>query len=105
MILTSTLLEAEQAVHFGIVHEVSDDPLKRAIVLASKMAQFVPSAYSLAKASLKKGHDMSLKDGLQLESGNFGDTLGYPEAIDKMKEYNSTPAERRREWVEKGGRL
>jgi enoyl-CoA hydratase/carnithine racemase len=47
MILTSTLATAEKAVQYGLV----DDPLKRALELATKMAQLPAEAYALAKGT------------------------------------------------------
>jgi enoyl-CoA hydratase/carnithine racemase len=51
MILTSTLATAEKAVQYGLVHEAVDDPVKRALELATKMAQLPAEAYALAKGT------------------------------------------------------
>jgi hypothetical protein len=48
---------------------------------------------------------MSLKDGMKLESDNFGKTLLYPGAVKRMQNYLDTPADRRLDWVNAGGLL
>lgn len=70
MILTSSFIEARDALTIGLVNEVVDtgDVLNRAKELASLIAQHGPIAAAYVKEAVYKGTDLTLEQGLRLEA-------------------------------------
>ena len=70
MLLTSRLMQAEEACRAGLVTMVMDpaDLLKGAEKLALDVASSAPIAARYAKEAVLKGHEMTLEQGLRLEA-------------------------------------
>lgn len=70
MILTSRLLDANEALEIGLVNHVaaSEDAAGYAYSLAATVASYAPIAARYLKETLMKGADMTLAQGLGLEA-------------------------------------
>lgn len=60
-------LDADQAQRAGLVDEVSDRPLERALILAERIRDSAPKAVSNAKANVRDAASMSLEEYLEKE--------------------------------------
>ncbi len=70
MLLTGRLLEAQEALRWGLVNQVVSQRrvLDEALALASRVAEQAPLAARYAKEAVLKGLDMTLGQGLRLEA-------------------------------------
>ena len=70
MLLTSRLLEAEEALSLGLVSVVcqGDSLMNTAEIMAAEIASGAPIAARYAKEAVLKGMDATLEQGLRLES-------------------------------------
>jgi enoyl-CoA hydratase len=73
MILTGEMIDAKEAEAWGLVAKVVPEEtlLQESFELAKKIAANPPTAIKLAKASVQKSFEMSLKDGMDYERRNF----------------------------------
>lgn len=73
MVLTGAAINAEEALQWGLVNKVvpAEVCLEEAKSLARLIASKPPLAVKLAKESILKAFDLSLKDGLEFERKNF----------------------------------
>ena len=69
LLLTGKLIDAQEALRIGLVHEVTsqDQLMERAGQLAGTIAALGPIATRYAKESVLKGMDMTLDQGMRLE--------------------------------------
>jgi enoyl-CoA hydratase len=76
LILTGRIMEVEEARSWGIVNEVADDPVARALEYADALASF-PQATMLAdRRAAIEGLGLPLAEGLALESQAGPETFG-----------------------------
>ena len=70
LILTSSLIDSNQALNIGLVNEVvsANKVLSRCHELASQMSQYGPIAAAYAKEAILKGYQTTLQDGFRLEA-------------------------------------
>ena len=71
LLLTGRLIDAEEALPIGMVNRVADsreDVLRMAVELAEQIAQGSPLAARYAKETVNSGLDMTLEQGLVLET-------------------------------------
>jgi enoyl-CoA hydratase len=70
MILTGELIEAQEANHIGLVSRIvpRKDLLKTVEEMARKIASCDPMAVRFAKEAVARGMNMSLQEGLDLET-------------------------------------
>ena len=73
MVLTGEMIDAKQAMSFGLVNKIvpAELCLEEAKKLARLIASKPPIALKLAKESVLKSFEVSLKDGLEFERKNF----------------------------------
>jgi enoyl-CoA hydratase len=73
IILNDRRLTAQEAYQFGLVNRVYpvDSHLDEALKLANEIAARAPLAIRLAKESVNKAYEMTLKEGLAYERRNF----------------------------------
>ena len=73
MVLTGEMINAEEAMRVGLVNKVVPDELlfEEAKKLARLIASKPPVTVKLAKESVLKSFEVSLKDGLEFERKNF----------------------------------
>lgn len=94
MILTGSLVGAEEAFRIGLVNHVYplDELLDKAVALAEKMLSNGPVALKLSIEAVNRGMDMPLSDALDMESGLFALSC----ATEDMKEGTSAFLEKRK---------
>lgn len=70
MLLTGQPIDAREAYHLGLVSEIlpTEDLLPKAMATAQAMASRAPLALKYAKEAMLKGVDLTLEQGLRLES-------------------------------------
>jgi enoyl-CoA hydratase len=74
MILTGRVVAADEALAMGLVTEVVDDPLARALELAELLASHPQPTMLSDRASVYDGYGLSREDALALE-GRYGTTV------------------------------
>lgn len=72
LLLTGRELTAEEALHWGLINAISEQPLQRARELAEQTLH-APVALALVKEAIRRGMSTSsLADGLEIEADLFG---------------------------------
>jgi len=95
MILRGLVLNAEQALEWGIVHEVVDDPVARALEIAAEFAARPAEGLAYAKRLTRAALDRPLSEGLADERRSFVEVVRLPSAVAAMKSsLSSAPIER-----------
>jgi len=91
MILSGDPITAEEALRMGLVSEVVDDDatVVAALDLAQRIAGKSPQAVRLAKATVKKGLDLTLEQGLALEHENIRPLFGTASQQENMAKFVS----------------
>ncbi|MCW2957468.1 MAG: enoyl-CoA hydratase [Solirubrobacterales bacterium] len=102
-LLRSRYVTPEGALELGIVNELADDALARAIEIAEKLAKASPVALTAAKRSIVRGANLPMQEGLRVEAEEWLKTMATQEAIDLMTDYVSRPVEERLDWVREHG--
>jgi len=85
MILRGLVLNAEQALEWGVVHEIADDPLARALEIAAEFAARPPEGLAYAKRLTRAALDRPLSEGLADERRSFLEVVQRPSAIAAMR--------------------
>lgn len=85
MILRGLVLSAAQALEWGIVHEVVDDPLARALEIAAEFAARPVGGLAHAKRLTRAALDRPLSEGLADERRSFVEVVRTPSAIAAMR--------------------
>ena len=69
MLLAGSTMNSEQAIRFGLVHKIvsGDNIMGESIELASKLAEYPDRSMRAMKHAIRRGMDMSLESGLDLE--------------------------------------
>jgi len=101
LILRGRVVGPDEALALGLVHEVADDALARARVLAAEMAALPPIAVGRAKHAVYHGSDTHLAAGLDLEGAAFLETMLSDDAQAAMQAYVAVPLAERRAWIER----
>jgi enoyl-CoA hydratase len=104
-ILRGRICRPEEALDFGIVHEVAPDALARAKELAAGFAELSPVALAEIKRSVYRGADAPLDGGLTIESESFMATMFSKQGLETMQAYVALPLSERRAWLERDKRL
>ena len=80
---TAAPVDAEQAAHWGLVTELADDPLARAVELATEIAGKSPSAIRAAKRLIGLAESGVEEDAVLLaESREQADLIGQPHQME-----------------------
>ena len=85
MILRGLVLSAEEALKWGIVHEVADDPLARALEIAAEFEARPAEGLAYAKRLTRAALDRPLSEGLLDERRRFVEVVRLPSAVGAMK--------------------
>ncbi len=100
-ILRGRICRPEEALAFGLVHEVTTDALARAKALASDLAELSPVAIAEIKRAVYEGSELHLEAGLVVEADAFMATMASDEGLEAMRAYVALPLEERRDWLER----
>ncbi len=87
LVLTGDAITADEALRIGLVDEVDEEPLARAIEIANAMARHDPTALRLAKAALHAATTQDYATGLATEIGHFVTLHDRPESRDKVRAF------------------
>jgi len=74
-ILRGKVVDAPEALRIGLVHELADDPLARALELAQEFGSRRPAALAAIKALMVGPREDALQAGLAAEKQAFGQLL------------------------------
>ena len=75
LILTGRIMEADEALSWGMLTELDDDPLARALQIAQGLAAFPQQTMLADRRSAIEGFGLSLEEGLALEAEAGPETL------------------------------
>lgn len=95
MILRGMIVGPKEAAEKGIVHEVADDAMARALEIAAEMAALSPVSMREIKRAIHGGMEVSLAEGLEIEREAFQNTMDSEEAREAMKAFAAIPMEAR----------
>jgi enoyl-CoA hydratase len=85
LILRGRVLAAEAALELGLVHELADDPVARALEVAAEFAARPPEGLAYAKRLTRAALDRPLSEGLADERASFVEVVRLPSAVAAMK--------------------
>jgi enoyl-CoA hydratase/carnithine racemase len=85
MILRGRVVTGPAALEIGLVHEVADDPLARALEIAAEFAARPPEGLAYAKRLTRAALDRPLSEGLADERRSFSEVVRLASAIEAMK--------------------
>ncbi len=97
IMLTDRKLNAEEALHYGLVNRVAplDEYMDAAIAIAQKAARRSQVASRLTKEAVNKAYEMTLEEGLAYERRNFLVAFGSADKAEGMRAFIE---KRRAEW-------
>ena len=85
MILRGLVLNAEDALAWGLVQEIADDPLARALEIAAEFAARPAEGLAHAKRLTRAALDRPLSEGLADERRSFVQVVRLPSAVEAMR--------------------
>lgn len=101
LLLRARLLDPEEALRLGVVHEVAVDCVDRAVELAQEISALPPLAVAMAKKAVHEGSELPLNAALAMEAdASMRAKLG-PGALTACTEYVALPYEERRNWLDR----
>jgi enoyl-CoA hydratase len=100
-ILRGRICRPEEALAFGLVHEVAPDALARAKALAAELAELSSVAIAEIKRAVYQGSELHLEAGLVIEAEAFMATMASDAGLAEMNAYVALPLEKRRAWLER----
>lgn len=71
LVITGELVDAQEALRIGLVHELAGDPVARAAHVAGRIALKAPMAVRAAKAAARAALDLPFDEGRALEASLF----------------------------------
>ncbi len=89
LIYTGALIDADAALRIGLVNEVVEpaELMPRARAVAETIATRAPLAVAAAKRALRRGADLPLADGLELERQLFAGLFATPDQKEGMRAF------------------
>lgn len=84
LILTGRRVDAEEAARLGLVDRVADDALAEAKRLADEIGAGGPIALGKAKEAIRRGLDLPLEEGLDIEYACYQSTLGTKDRVEGL---------------------
>lgn len=89
MVLTGEMIDARTAYAWGLVAKVvpAETLLQETFEIAKTICDRAPVAVKLAKESVNKAHEMSLKDGMDFERRNFYLTFASADQKEGMQAF------------------
>src|SRR6185437_14821011 len=102
-VLRGRIVSPEVAFELGLVHEVVDDAVARALELAKEIALLPPMAVANAKRALYQGADTHLQGAFEIEDMNWTEVMQSDDAQLAMTTILSLKPENARDWFESEG--
>lgn len=98
LMLTGRRIFADEAERIGLITRACDPValMPEALKFAQELAARPPLAIRLTRRCIYEGVDMTLDDGLALESELFRETVKSDEALERMRNYVATGQDPRR---------
>jgi len=89
MILTARMMDAEEAERAGLVSRVLplDDLVEEAVKVAGRMAELSRPAVMMAKESVNKAYEMTLREGVMFERRLFHSTFATEDKTEGMEAF------------------
>jgi cyclohexa-1,5-dienecarbonyl-CoA hydratase len=84
LIFSGRMVEAKEAEEMGLVDEIADDPLEKALEMATRYAGGPTVALRAAKASITWGGRTDLRTGLAIEREAFSDLFATDDQTEGM---------------------
>jgi enoyl-CoA hydratase len=85
IILRGLVVEAEEALRIGLVHELADDPLARALEIAAEWDQRGAEGIAFAKRLTRAALDRPIAEGLADERRSFGAVMRTASAREGLR--------------------
>jgi enoyl-CoA hydratase len=85
MILRGRVVDADAALQIGLVHELADDCLARALEIAAEFEARPPEGLAYAKRLTRAALDRPLSEGLSDERRSFVEVVRLPSAVSALK--------------------
>jgi len=101
-IMRGRIVDPSEALRLGLVHEVAEDAVGRALEIADDLATLPPRAVAWAKTAVYTGGDAPLRAGLEIEATAQMDAIMSEDAMAAMQAFVALPHEERRDWFERG---
>jgi enoyl-CoA hydratase len=101
-ILRGRIVTPAIALAMGLVHEVVDDALERALEIGAELAALPPVSMAMVKRAVYRGIDVPLAHGLRIESDASFQTRISQDAVTAMDAYVDVAPEARRDYFEHG---
>ena len=102
MTLRGRVVDPGEAARLGMVHELADDAVARAVQIATEIAGLPATSVAGIKDAIHRGVEVPLADGLAIESENFQHTMVSSAARELMRDYLDRPEAERRRWFGAG---
>jgi enoyl-CoA hydratase/carnithine racemase len=99
-VLRGRIVPPEEALELGLVHELADDALARALEVAEELVSLPPRTIAAAKTAIYAGSDTHLRAGLEIEAAALSEVLLSDDTMRAMEAYIALPYEQRRDWFE-----
>lgn len=89
LMFTSERITADRALEIGLVNTVvpQKDLMEHVMLIAKKIAKNAPLAVVNAKKAMNEGMDVSIKEGLNIETTIFPDNFGTKEQLERMESF------------------
>jgi enoyl-CoA hydratase/carnithine racemase len=89
LILLGKRINAEQALGYGLIHQVvPEDELDSVVIaLTDKFMALPPRTIALANQIINKGEDLSIRESEDLEIDALSDLLGSPDLVEAIDSY------------------
>src|SRR5216683_1928585 len=99
-VLRGRIVTPEVALELGLVHEVVDDAVTRALAMAKEIACLPPMSVGNAKRALYLGADTNLQAAFEIENMNWTEVMQSDDAKVALSAFLAVDPDARRDWFE-----
>jgi enoyl-CoA hydratase len=100
-LLRAKVVAPSEALRLGIVHELADDSLGRALEIAAGLLRMPAPALAQTKRAVARGSELPLAAALRLEAEAWLEAVASGTAAGPMEDFLAQPIDRRRAWIER----